>query len=246
MRVSRRAAVWGVVLMAMCHAGEAGQATRSTRQASRSQAALKPCPQVAMEGAVAAGQSFRKTFGRGLEFVLEARPNGWIARVLPVAESRSREDFAEVATPPFQSINPLLLTTEYGFRAQDIVGWNPRSFHFVARVADFGEAQLAYRAATSSRHPTAEQDAAVTHVVMKALEGQLRILDAVMTPGTGDQSRAAGLVSTHLDTTAYTVSPPANGVADRLGKVVSMRFRVTLSAPGRVFCDGIVDSAKKP
>ncbi len=158
--------------------------------------------------------------------------------MLPTSGDRPEQDFAEVATPPFRSINPLLLTTDFGFRAQDVVGWNPRTFHYVGTAASFAAAQRAYRATLSSRVPTREQEMAVTQVVMGALEGRLEVVDAALTPGTADQSASASLVSSHFASTAHTFRAPEGGEAGPLGKVLSLRFRVRLSEPERMVCDG--------
>ena len=192
-----------------------------------------------------AGGSFRKTFAPGLDFLLDAAPHGWVIRVLPSAGARPAQDFAEVATPPFRSINPLLLTTDFGFRAQDVVGWNPRTFRYVGGAAAFPEAQHAYLAATSSRPPTAAEDAAVTRVAMKALEGRFELLDAVLAPGSADQSAAAGLLSSHFATTAHTIRAPRNGPSGALGEILSLRFRVMLSAPETMLCSPAANSKRK-
>ena len=206
----------------------------------------KPCPGAVIEGTVSAGRSFRRPIGGGLDFVLEASPHGWIVRVLPTFGVRPEQDYAEVTTPPFRSINPLLLTTDFGFRAQDVVGWNPRSFHYAGSAAAFAEAQRAYRATISERKATREQEAAVTRAVIRAREGQFEVLDAVLTPGTADQSTSAGLVASHFSSTAHTIRAPDNGSGGPLGQVLSLRFRVRVSDPRRSVCDASTNSASKP
>ena len=217
MRVERWAAFPVHLLLLLCGRACQGE-TGAPAQVNGSHHALHPCHRVELEGTVAVGESFRKAFAPGLDFVLEAVPKGWVIRVLPSAGARPEEDFAEVATPPFRSVNPLLLTTDFGFRAQDVVGWNPRSFRYAANAAEFREAQRAYRAVTSSPHPTSEQETAVTRVAMRALEGHLELLDAVLAPGSADQSSAAGLVASHLDRTAHTFRTPERGGRRRSGK----------------------------
>ena len=97
----------------------------------------------------------------------------------------------------------------------------------------------------ASRIPTREQEMAVTQVVVSALEGRLEVLDAVLVPGTADQSAAAGLVSSHFASTAHTFRAPESGAAGALGRVLSLRFRVSLSAPGGTACEGSTKSAGK-
>lgn len=236
-------AVWALLLLA--GTGVAQEAKAQATPPARPRAGGRPCRQVQMEGTVTAGGSFRKAFAPGLDFLLEAVPHGWVIRVLPSAGARPAQDFAEVATPPFRSINPLLLTTDFGFRAQDVVGWNPRTFRYVRRASEFPEAQRAYLGATSSRRPTTAEDAAVTRVAMRAIEGRLEMLDTVLAPGSADQSAAAGLVSSHFATTAHAFRAPQSGPTGALGQVLSLRFRVTLSAPDTMFCDPAANAAQK-
>ncbi len=244
MPVSRWTAVWAPFLL-LVGAGMTQEAKGRATQPAGPRGVGKPCREVQFEGTVTAGGGFRKTFASGLDFLLEAVPHGWVIRVLPSVGARPAQDFAEVATPPFRSINPLLLTTDFGFRAQDVVGWNPRTFHSVRKAAEFPEAQRAYLAATASRHPTAAEDAAVTRVAMKALEGRFELLDAVLAPGSADQSAAAGLVASHFATTAHTFRAPENGSTGALGEVLSLRFRVTLSVPDTMSCDPAANPAQK-
>ncbi len=201
----------------------------------------KSCRRSVFEGTVQAGQSFHKAFGGGLEMVLEAVPHGWILRVVPAAGPRPEIDFAELATPPFRSINPLLLTTDFGFRSQDVVGWNPRTFRYLSRRLELAGAQQAYRAVLSSASPTPAQEMAVARVAETALEGTIEVLDAVLIPGTADSSRSAALVATRYSSTAHTIQP---GAAGALGEVLSLRFRASLSAPGATSCSDRTPSIK--
>src|SRR3982751_5665863 len=82
------------------------------------------------EGEVRAGQQYVKGIGGGIELMLEPLPSGWILRVLPVGVGRPEHDYAELATPPYRSVNPLSISTDFSFRAQDAVAWNPRRFRF--------------------------------------------------------------------------------------------------------------------
>lgn len=190
-----------------------------------------------IEGTAARGESVRRTFAAGLDFMLEAVPNGWVIRVLPTGRERPPLDFAEVATPPFRSINPLLLTTDFGFRSQDAVGWNPRTFRYVGRRAEFEAAERAFRAVTASAHPSAAEEMAVGRVAEQAFEGRFEILDAELAPGFGNQTAAAGLVASHFATTAHTIRSPEGGGTSGPGTILSLRFHVTLSAPGAKSCD---------
>ena len=182
---------------------------------------------VVIEGEVHAGGRFAAPIGSGLELLMDPVPNGWILRVLPTTGSRPSEDFATLATPPFRSINPLLVTTDFGFRAQDVVGWNPRSFGYLRRRADLPRAEQAFRAVVATPHPTQADELAVVKVVSQAAEGRLEILDARLVVGTADQTAAAGLLATHFLTTAHTILPSAVPAEGRWGRVDWLRFRAT-------------------
>ena len=107
-----------------------GRAGRRLRRGAR-------CSRAVIEGEVRAGGGFRASFGGGLDFVLEPTALGWVVRVLPTGEGRKSVDYAEVATPPYRSVSPLLVSTDFSFRAQDAVGWNPRRFRYAGGQAGF-------------------------------------------------------------------------------------------------------------
>ena len=234
-----------VFLLSAC-TGLSQQRVGLARRPGSQRTGSRLCPGPDFEGTVIAGKSFHKSIGGGLDFVLEAAPNGWIVRVLPSSGVRSEPDFAEVATPPFRSMNPLLLTTDFGLRAQDVIGWNPRTFRYLRDGAEFAEAQRVYRATTATARPTREQEAAVTRIAVKAMEGRLDVLDAVLTPGTADQTVSAGLVAGHFASTAHTFRPPESRSIGPAGKVLSLRFRVRLSDPGRTSCKESTNLKGKP
>ena len=78
------------------------------------------CQTGVLEGEVRAGESFARPIGGGLEVRLDALSwgSGWLLRVQPVRGPRPPHDYAELATPPYASVSPLLLSTDYSFRAQ--------------------------------------------------------------------------------------------------------------------------------
>ena len=92
-----------------------------------------------------AGQGFVKVIGNGLEVMLEPLASGWILRVLPVGVPRPEHDYAELASPPYRSVSPLLISTDFSFRAQDAVAWNPRHFRFAEDTNMFAEMSEAYK-----------------------------------------------------------------------------------------------------
>lgn len=188
-----------------------------------------------LEGEVDVGRSFQAPINSTLAVLMDPVPHGWILRVVPTTGPRPSEDFAALATPPFRSINPLLLTTDFGFRAQDVVGWNPRPFRYLGRRADLPRAEQAFRAVVAMQHPTRAEQLAVVNVATGAAEGRLEILDARLLPGSADQTAAAGLVATHFLSTAHTIVSSAGPVDGLLGRVVWLRFRATFegAASGR-------------
>ncbi len=188
-----------------------------------------------MEGEVRAGQGFRKDFGGGLELRMEPTAAGWVVRVLPVAGGRpATMDYAGIATPPYRSVSPLLLSTDWGFRAQDAVGWNPRRFRYAANAGEFAAMEAAYQRVTGSSHASAGDEAALADLAGKAPEGVLEIVDASLAPGTSDQTAAAGLLASHFGTTAHRIEPPEGGRATALGRIGWIRFRVKLDLRGSV------------
>jgi len=186
------------------------------------------CRTGTLVGEVRAGQSFRKSIGNGLEVMLEPLASGWILRVLPSAKPRPQHDYAELATPPYRSVTPLLISTDYSFRAQDAIGWNPPRFHFASDEASFGKILKAYN--DYENKPANAQQTLAT-LVSHAPEGTLTILDAHLVPGTADQVPAAATVATHFNSTAHTMESLADGRTTALGRLAWMRFRISLELP---------------
>jgi hypothetical protein len=206
--------VWG--LMAVVAKGQ-GAGVKATSGS---------CRQAVIEGEVREGQYFERRLGNGLEVMLEPLASGWILRVLPYGEARGPHDHAELATPPYQSVNPLLISTDFSFRAQDAVAWNPRRFHYAASVSEFRRLLALYAEYTKS----AAVQAQLAELAERAPEGTLQILDARLVPGTANQAQTAAMVATHLQSTAHSVEQAANGDTP-LGRVTWLRFRMELVVP---------------
>jgi len=182
-----------------------------------------------LEGEISAGQSFTRPIGNGLEAMLEALPSGWIIRVLPVNHPRPSHDYAELATPPYRSVSPLLLSTDYSFRAQDAAGWTPRRFRFETNQKSFAQLLGAYN--EYKRTDSSSSQEALARLVSQLPEGTLAILDIHFVPGTGDQVPAAAAVAQHLASTAHTLERPPDGRSSILGRLTWMRFRMSLQLP---------------
>jgi hypothetical protein len=186
-----------------------------------------------IEGEVKAGESFARPIGNGLEVRLEALSwgSGWLLRVLPVTGPMPKHDYAELATPPYESVSPLLLSTDFSFRAQDAVGWNPRRFRYADNSAEFSRLMEIYERFRRSTPPAANTENELAVAVSKAPEGTLQILDARLVPGSANQAGTAATVATHFGASAHTVEEPPEGRGTALGKLTWVRFRINLDLP---------------
>ena len=186
--------------------------------------AVQPVVCRVVEGEVRAGQTFRAAAMAGVEVRVEPLASGWVLRVVPT--SHAGEDWAEMATPPYRSVSPLLVSTDFGFRAQDAVGWNPRRFRFAA-------SEQAYARLRGLRlgmeGGSAGGAAALAELASRQPEGTWEILDAHLVPGTADQTRSAAAAVVDFATTAHELEQPVgHAAATPLGQVTWMRFRVEL------------------
>ena len=196
--------------------------------------AVPACRRAVAEGEVRYGEPFVKAIGGGLNFYLQPIASGWIVRVLPAAGLKGDHDYAELATPPYQSITPLSLSTDFAFRAQDAVGWNPRRFRFATSETAFHALEAAYlNFEQAGATPPAPVQVELSNQISQASEGTLTILDARLIPGTADQWRMAATVASHFLSTAHTLVAPVEGQATPLGKLLWVRFRVGLDEPAK-------------
>jgi hypothetical protein len=209
----------------------------------------KSCRKVELSGEVQAGQEWRAAFGQG-----------WIFRVLPIQPAKGssgqsysgwdlvvdREqpvgfpDALLLATPPYDSINEREVGTTFALRAQDALGWNPRSFRFLTSAEALSEGQKLFwmlhqgrRGAGTGALDTAQVQSLRRLMTLsrKAAAGQFRILDAHLVPGLGDAAPYAqnwALAAAH---TPHTFEPAANGQTAPLGEWRWMRFSITLWLP---------------
>ena len=198
------------------------------RPAQRTPPAGKPaaCRAVTVEGEVRAGQRYRALVLQGVELQLEPAASGWVLRVVPVTQPG--EDWAEMATPPYRSVTPLAVSTDWGFRAQDAVGWNPRRFRFAQNQTAYASLRALRQAVEAGQ---TGKVAALADLASQQPGGKLQILDAHLVPGTADQARAASLLAGHFATTAHALEQPAGGHPTPLGAITWMRFRISLELP---------------
>ncbi len=181
------------------------------------------CPRLDFVGEVHAGQSFQHRIDAGHIFLLENIASGWVIRVLPATGPRPAQDYAELATPPYRSPNPLLLTTDFSFRAQDTIAWNPREFHYFVTPSELKTASMAYQATVREPNRPAA-GAALFPLLEKACTADLRILDARIAGGTANQSGMAATVASHFAQTAHTLETATTPTP--LGRIVTLSFHV--------------------
>ncbi len=209
-------------------------------------AQARSCQKVVLEGEATAGQEWRAAFGEG-----------WVFRVLPIAPGKAgysgwdlvvdREDPAGfpdallVATPPYNSINEREVGTTFGLRAQDAIGWNPRSFRFLTDPDALRESQRLFQILGGTRQATAAPVASSREgmaiqrqlkINQKSSVGQFRILDARLAPGISDAAPYAEHWALALPRTPHTFEPASAGKSTPLGELHWMRFSITLWLPG--------------
>jgi hypothetical protein len=216
-------AVGGVIVAGLNSAGGWAAPIAAARPAG--------CVRGVLEGEVQAGAGYVRPVGGGLEVMLEPLASGWRLRVLPVGGRRPAHDYAELATPPYESVSPLLISTDFSFRAQDAVAWNPRHLRFAADGRSFQRMLELYGEYRRTPSPSAAVQEELAKLVSRAPEGTVEILDAHLVPGTADQSKVAALVASHFSTTAHTLEQPADGKSTALGRLTWIRFRISLDLP---------------
>jgi hypothetical protein len=202
--------------------------------------AAPACSKVVLEGAAGATDEWKASIGEGWIFrivpvpSLQAGYTGWDL-VVDRQQPAGFPDALYLATPPFGSINEREIATTFGLRAQDAIGWNPRSFRFLIDPKSFHDAQQAYRSAYpagSSSSPAAGDAAKRLLELQKgAASGELRILDAHLVPGTADPAPFAQQWALAATRTPHEIESSANGEGSPRGALHSMRFRLTIWLP---------------
>jgi hypothetical protein len=204
------------------------------------------CKKIVLTGETAVGQVWRKSLGQGWVFRIqpvqatEAGYSGWdleVDRETPTGYP----DALLLATLPFNSINEREIGTTYGLRAQDAVGWNPRTFHFLIDPAAFYQAQQLYLSlASSGQLSGAGSRGASSSPDMNRLlklekdtsSGEFRIEDSRLTPGIADAmpfAEAWALAAAH---TPHRIVAAPDGKSSPRGSLAWMRFSITLWLPG--------------
>jgi hypothetical protein len=208
------------------------------------------CRRVVLRGHVEDGKSWNRPIGQGWVFrvipinPLEKRYSGWDL-VMDRARPAGFPDALLLATPPYESINQREIGTTFGLRAQDAIGWNPRSFRFLTGAADLRKAQKLYfearnedkpvgknAQAKAGEKPAADPDAAtrdLMEIVKHSAAGQFRILNAELTPGTANALPYAENWALQQRNTPHTIKMTDS--PSPAGKLYSLQFEVTLWLP---------------
>ena len=215
----------------------------------------RSCKKVVLTGEVSAGREWKAAFGEG-----------WVFRVLPIETGKTgpgqsvysgwdlvvdRElpagfpDALLLATPPYNSINEREVGTTFGLRAQDAIGWNPRSFRFLSNHMAFRESQRLYQSLSrdgqlrlvgpelyNQKTPEAQSTRRLMELQRQSSAGEFRILDAHLTPGISDAAPYAENWALALSKTPHTFEPSTGAKSTPLGELHWMRFSVTLWLPG--------------
>ena len=203
------------------------------------------CTKIVLTGQADASHEWSQPIGQG-----------WFFRVLPIPAAKSGytgwdlvvdrdppagfPDALLVATPPYYSISEREVATTFGLRAQDAIGWNPRSFHFLTDPDALREGQKQFRALggtkiwTEKPEPggrTQEAEQRLLEINRKSSPGQFRILNARLTPGIADAAPFARKWALQSSRTPHTIAPSATGQATPLGELDWIRFSITLWLP---------------
>ncbi|MGA2806737.1 MAG: hypothetical protein ABSE87_01315 [Terracidiphilus sp.] len=209
------------------------------------------CQRVVLAGEVSEGQEWHAAFGQG-----------WVFRVLPIVPGKGgpgasysgwdlivdREqptgfpDALLVATPPYNSINEHEVGTTFGLRAQDAIGWNPRSFRFLTDPDAFRESQHLYRQLgqvrmgsaghASENTPEARATRRLMELERQSSAGEFHIVDARLAPGIADAAPYAENWALAASRTPHAFEPAAQGKSTPLGELRWIRFSITLWLPG--------------
>lgn len=190
------------------------------------------CRAAVVEGELNAGKPFTQPLGGGLKLYFQPLASGWILRVVPASGPVGDHDYAELATPPYQSVTPLAISTDFAFRAQDAIGWNPRRFRFATSAASFHRLEQAYlRFEAAGAVPSGDVQAELARQIAQTADATLTILDSRLVGGTADQWQQAAVVASHFNSTAHTLVQEPDGSTSPLGRIVWLRFRLELNLP---------------
>jgi len=229
-RLPKRIGLWIIVLCLQCVWGPACHATPP-----------RTCTRLVVDGDVSAGQDWSYSIGEGWRFrlvpipPLDAGYSGWDL-VVDRIPGAGFPDALYLATPPYNSINEREIGTTFGLRAQDAIGWNPRSFHFLTDPKAFGLAQGIYDLGFVHRKDdSGDSEKRASDILLKTAEGasqgELHILDAHISPGVADPAPFAQAWARAASRTPHELDPAASGNRAAAGALNWMRFEAVLWLP---------------
>jgi hypothetical protein len=246
--------ILGMVLLVSCPAVAAAPSTQ--------------CRRVELQGQVDAGKEWRQPIGQGWVFrVIPIKPgakgySGWDL-VMDRVSGAGFPDALLLATPPYDSINQREVGTTFGLRAQDAIGWNPRSFRFLTSPTELRKAQKLYFAlhddqAAKRRNGESAPPADVKGPVdfpeaaskslmdlaEHAAKGQFRILDARLTPGTADALPYAQNWALQESNIPHSITAARSPTP--YGSLDSIKFEIVLWLPANWRTPKAVESALSP
>ncbi len=211
--------------------------------------AAQGCEKIVMAGEVSAGHEWKSAIGEGWVFRVvpivpgQAGYSGWDL-VVDRAEPAGFPDALLLATLPYDSLNEREVGTTFGLRAQDAIGWNPRSFRFLSDISAFREGQQLFRSLSANSadrryaSKAAQNDSEASRPLARLLKlqtqastGEFRILDAGLVPGVGDAAPYAQNWALASAKTPHRVEPARSAGSSLAGTLNWMRFSVTLWLP---------------
>lgn len=185
--------------------------------------------------------------------------DGWAFRVLPIppgpagysgwdlvvdrVPATGFPDALLLATLPYNSINEREVGTTFGLRAQDAIGWNPRTFHFLSDSGAFREGQQLFRSLAQHGHVLDDKSAPpspsdtrsmqrLLDLQKQAAAGTFRILDARLVPGVADAAPFAENWALASARTPHQIESSATGASNGRGMLTWMRFEITVWLAG--------------
>jgi hypothetical protein len=194
------------------------------------------CQKLVMTGEVNAGQEWKNAIGQGWVFrVIPIQPasaaySGWdlvVDRERPVGFP----DALYLATLPYGSLNEREVGTTFGLRAQDAIGWNPRSFRFLSSEAGLAEGQRLYASLGANLKGEDAANRKLLELLSQSVPGELRILDARLTAGIGDAAPYAQNWEVAFQKTPHSLVPARGGSPTAAGEIQWIKFSITLWLP---------------
>ena len=229
-----RVALSGIALFAIGVAAGPGNLAAS---------AASICRKVVLAGEVNAGQSWQAPLGQGWVFRLlpvppgQAGYSGWDL-VVDRDRPAGYPDALLLATLPYNSINEREIGTTFGLRAQDAVGWNPRSFHFMIDPAAFREAQQLFLNMAKDKQldaiavkGTSQNVDRLFGLEKSTAAGELHIEDVKLRLGVADAAPFAQGWALAAMRAPHETVPADEGKSTPRGSLIWMRFSLILWLP---------------